>query len=88
MWLCVGHRERVAFCEESLGDSRSKYAADDTVARLKAAAPDSEANVQGLVVDVTEPSSITAVVRHIRENFDQCLDCVVNNAGVNTVAWT
>lgn len=41
-----------------------------------------------LVLDVANPLSLQAAVAHVRQCFDQRLDCLVNNAGVNTLAWT
>lgn len=74
------HREVIAGC-------RTQKKVDDTVARLRGAAPEA-AEVSGLVVNVADSDSVASAVRYIRENFDQRLGCVVNNAGVNTMSWS
>lgn len=46
------------------------------------------AAVEPLQLDVASRSSVAAAVRWLRAEHDQQLDCVVNNAGVNTVSWS
>lgn len=44
--------------------------------------------MQPLQLDVASRSSISAAVQHLRAEYDQRLECLVNNAGVNTVTWS
>ena len=62
-------------------------AAEDAAAQLRASAAEG-ALVHTLVLDVANPLSVQAAVAHVRQRFDQRLDCLVNNAGVNTLSWT
>lgn len=65
---------------EHLTDATAEAAAKS----LRAAAGAS-ARVQPLQLDVASRSSIAAAVQQLRAEYDQRLDCLVNNAGVNTV---
>jgi NAD(P)-dependent dehydrogenase (short-subunit alcohol dehydrogenase family) len=44
--------------------------------------------VRPLQLDVSSNSSIKEAVGQLRASYDQRLDCLVNNAGINTVSWS
>jgi NAD(P)-dependent dehydrogenase (short-subunit alcohol dehydrogenase family) len=44
--------------------------------------------VQPLQLDVASAGSIKEAVGQLCASYDQRLDCLVNNAGVNTVSWS
>jgi NAD(P)-dependent dehydrogenase (short-subunit alcohol dehydrogenase family) len=44
--------------------------------------------VRPLQLDVASAGSINEAVGQLRASYDQRLDCLVNNAGVNTVSWS
>ena len=58
-------------------------AAEGAVKQLRADAH-REAIVQPLELDVADPDSISAVVAHLREQRDQKIGVLVNNAGMCT----